>query len=138
MDLEKWTYKTHLGLCGTFVIFWVSNIIPASVAEFASKVYLINFAVARAVNIVVIALTKLLNTATIITYWKSSQLRKKTSYFLVMLLSIIDLTNGVLGHTSFIAMLIKSFFGDPLRCHMLVTMQLIACYFASLSILTLL
>lgn len=28
MDLEKWTYKTHPGLCGTFVIFWVSNIIP--------------------------------------------------------------------------------------------------------------
>ena len=107
------------------------------VAGYASKVYYINYIAICVVNIVLMICTISLNMTTIIAYWKSSQLRKKTSFFLVMLLSFVDLTSGMFGQSSFVLTLIKSLIGDPLECQVLKAVQLMMCSFPSLSIGTL-
>ena len=102
-----------------------------------SKGHYINHIVICVINIILVTTTISLNITTIIAYWKSSQLRKATSYFLVMLLSVIDLTNGVFGHTSYVFMLIKRFFGVIRECEMLTALQFMSCCFAFMSITTL-
>ena len=43
------------------------------------------------INILIMVSSTILNATTVLAYWKSSQLRNKTSYFLIMLLSTSDL-----------------------------------------------
>lgn len=104
--------------------------------RFASKVYYINHIVACVVNIIIIISTVLLNTGTIIAYWKSTQLRKKMSYFLVMLQSCADLTNGLFGNAGFVLMLVKDILHDS-DCKANITVDLTSSCFVALSFVTL-
>ena len=70
-----------------------------------SKGYYINFVICCLVNALLTCSTITLNSLTVLAYWKSSQLRKKTCYFLVMLLSLSDLAVGVLSNSIFTAYL---------------------------------
>ena len=63
------------------------------------KGYYINHVICFEFNILIMVSSTVLNTTTVLAYWKSSQLRKKTSYFLIMLLSFSDL-GTVLGCSS--------------------------------------
>lgn len=103
----------------------------------SSKALYINYIVACVVNIIIFISTILLNVMTIVAYWNSTQLKRRTSYFLVMLLSFVDLANGLFGQSSFVLMLIKTLIGGPHECGVYTTATLTSCSFASLAIATL-
>ena len=77
------------------------NITQASTSNFVTTVkgYYINHVICFEFNILMMVSSTVLNTTTLLAYWKSSQLGKKTSYFLIMLLSFSDL-GTVLGCSS--------------------------------------
>ena len=69
------------------------NITQASISRIVTTVkgYYINHVICFEFNILIMVSSTILNTTTVLAYLKSSQLRKKTSYFLIMLLSTSDL-----------------------------------------------
>ena len=69
------------------------NITQASISRIVTTVkgYYINHVICFEFNILIMVSSTILNTTTVLAYLKSSQLRKKTSYFLIMLLSLSDL-----------------------------------------------
>ena len=77
-----------------------------------TQMYYINAIVGLTCNILLITSGILLNSATIFAYWKSAQLRKKMSYFLIMLLSVSDLTVAVVGHLAFVLSLAFTLLGN--------------------------
>lgn len=57
--------------------------------------YYINHVVCLPFALLVMCSTIILNALAVLVFWRSSQLRKKTSYFLIMLLSLSDLGVGI-------------------------------------------
>ena len=57
--------------------------------------------------------TTFLNAMTMFSYWRSSQLQKKTSYFLIMLLSLSDFVVGAVCNPVYAVLLIKDVRQDP-------------------------
>ena len=76
------------------------------VLSLPSKTYQMNYLIAAMCNTLVIVLAIILNSATIITYWRLVRLRNKISYFLIMVLSLTDLITSVSGHSVFALSLI--------------------------------
>ena len=62
----------------------------------ASNKYFINHIIACVFNALISLSTVCLNSVTILTFWKSSQLRSKVSNFLILVQSCIDLGVGVI------------------------------------------
>ena len=81
------------------------------IIAFPLKEYFINYVVICVVNVFLTFSTIFLNALTVLLYWKSSQLQKKTSYFLVYLLSLNDLAVGVFCNTLFCMLLFSNFLG---------------------------
>ena len=81
------------------------------IIAFPSKEYFINYVVICVVNVFLTFSTIFLNALTVLLYWKSSQLQKKTSYFLVYLLSLNDLAVGVFSNTLFCMLFFSNFLG---------------------------
>lgn len=76
------------------------------VVTIPSSNYLVNHVVVRVVNAILVLSTIFLNAVTLITFWKSSQLRRKVCYFLIVVQSSVDLVLGALGgafYTAYIA-----------------------------------
>ena len=104
---------------------------------FPSKAYYINYVITCIVNIILTFSTTLLNTVTILAYWKSEQLKRKTSYFLIMLLSCVDLTTGLLGNSSFVLLSVKVLMHNP-NCKIYIFLENISLSLAAISFMTLL
>lgn len=104
---------------------------------FPSKAYYINYVITCIVNILLTISTVSLNTVTILAYWRSKELRKKTSYFLIMLLSFVDLATGLLGNTCFVLLSIKILMNDP-DCRVYIFLENISLSLAGMSFMTLL
>ena len=75
---------------------------------FPSKPYFINLIFVCFANILLTISTIALNTITILACWKSKELRKRKSYFLIALLSLNDLTIGILGGPSVVTLTVKT------------------------------
>ena len=71
------------------------------VVSFPSEKYYINHVIACVVNAILAIATACLNTLTIVVYWKSSKLKEKVSYFLIMVLSFSDLAVGMICNSLF-------------------------------------
>ena len=71
------------------------------ILRFPSNKYFINHIIACVFNALLIVSTVCLNSVTILTFWKSSQLRSKVSYFLILVQSCIDLGVGAIGSSLF-------------------------------------
>ena len=104
---------------------------------FPSKAYYNNYIITCFVNVVLTLSTISLNTVTILAYWRSEQLRRKTSYFLIMLLSIVDLATGLLGNSSFVLLSVKVLMHDP-DCRYYIFLENISLSLAAMSLMTLL
>ena len=65
------------------------------VVRFPSDGFLLNHKILFAFSITITILTMLLNSAMILTYWRSSQLKKSVSYFLIMMLALSDTLVGL-------------------------------------------
>ena len=63
-------------------------------------------------NVLLSFSTTILNATTVLVYWRSSQLQKKTSYFLIMLLSLSDLGIGTFCNPTFVILLLKDLWRD--------------------------
>ena len=68
---------------------------------FPSDKYFISHVIACVFNALLTLLTVCLNSVTILTFWKSSQLRSKQSNFLILVQSCIDLGVGAIGNLLF-------------------------------------
>ncbi|XP_028413352.1 beta-2 adrenergic receptor-like [Dendronephthya gigantea] len=75
-----------------------------------------NYNAVIVINIIFIIPAIIFNAVPIITIWKSSQLRSKPCYFIVLILSVIDLAVGVLGIPLFVAVLIVSVLNGGSNC----------------------
>lgn len=109
------------------------------VLSFPSQTYYISYVIGSICNIFLIMLAVTLNLATILAYWRSARLRNKTSYFLIMLLSVIDLTAAAIGHPFFVLSLAFTINGNP-NCtihilHEILTFSTVAMSFATLFVL---
>ena len=82
------------------------------IVDFPSNIYLVNHVIVCVVNAILTIATVFLNSATIMAYWKSSQLKNKMSYFLIMIQSFVDLGVGVIGTFSFTLRLADSIAGN--------------------------
>lgn len=82
-----------------------------SVIAFPSKGYFINNIICCVVNVLLTFSTIFLNGITVLAYWRSCILKKKASYFLVMILSLNDLGIGILGNSTFCVLLIRETLG---------------------------
>ena len=71
------------------------------ILHFPSNKYFINHVIACVFNALLTLMTVSLNSVTILTFWKSSQLRSKVSSFLIMVQSCIDLGVGAIGSSLF-------------------------------------
>ena len=78
-----------------------------------SRTYYINYVVGLICNTFLIISGIILNSATILAYWISAQLRNKTSYFLIMLLSVLDPTVAGVGKFIFVLSLAFILYGNP-------------------------
>jgi hypothetical protein len=104
---------------------------------FPSRAYYVNYILTCVVNVVLTLSTISLNTVTILAYWRSEQLRRKTSYFLIMLLSFVDLATGTLGNSSFVILSVKVLTHDP-DCRYFIFLENISLSLAAMSFMTLL
>ena len=68
---------------------------------FPSDKYFISHVIACVFNALLTLSTVCLNSVTILTFWKSSQLRSKVSNFLILVQSCIDLGVGAIGNSLF-------------------------------------
>ena len=75
------------------------------------KGYYINHVICFEFNILIMVSSTVLNTITVLAYWKSSQLRKKTSYFLIMLLSLSDLGTALGSSSIYSIILLRDMLG---------------------------
>ncbi len=84
-----------------------------STIEFSTafEKFLISHILAASVNGIFIIPTVLLNAVSILTILKSSQLKSKPCYFIILVQSVIDLATGVLGIPFFLAYLIQGITG---------------------------
>ena len=71
------------------------------ILRFSSNKYIINHVIACVFNALLTLMTISLNSVTILTFWKSSQLRSKVPNFLIMVQSCIDLGVGAIGSSLF-------------------------------------
>ena len=97
--------------------FWCScplhNAQYVMLSNIPTQMYYINVIVGLTCNVLLIISGIILNSATILAYWKSAPLRKKMSYFLIMLLSLSDLTVAVVGHLVFVLSLAFTLLANP-------------------------
>ena len=84
-------------------------------AELPSSKYEVNQIILIIVNSIILISTLLTNTLTIITFWKSSQLRKKVSFLFILAQSIADLSIGVIASILAISVLVDGF-ATPYSC----------------------
>ena len=104
--------------------------------KFSPKAFYINYIIIIVFNIILAVLTISLNLVTILAYWKSAHLRRKSSYFLIMLLSITDFATGLFGNAGFmIVMAIKVLKQDP-DCLMFTLLELLAFCVTAMSFMT--
>ena len=89
------------------------NITRASTSNIVTTVkgYYINHVICFEFNILIMVSSTVLNTITVLAYWKSSQLRKKTSYFLIMLLSLSDLGTALGSSSIYSIILLRDMLG---------------------------
>ena len=85
------------------------------VISFPSKTLLWNNIIACAVNVIIGISTVLLNGITLMTFWRSSRIRKSACYFLLMLQSSIDFGVGIIASPLAISTLATGIAGDG-RC----------------------
>ena len=82
----------------------------AFIASFPPKEYYINYVILCVVNFLLAFSSTFLNSITVLAYWRSSLLKKKKSYFVIMLLSVSDLAVGLLSNSTFVVLMM---------CHLL-------------------
>ena len=99
------------------------------------KVFYISYVIFIIFNLVFAVLTISLNSVTILAYWKSMQLRKRSSYFLIMLLSITDLATGMFGNVGSVIKAEKIMKKD-IDCLFFTLLQLISFTVAAMSVMT--
>ena len=89
------------------------NIIQAGTSNIVTTVkeYYINHVICFEFNILIMVSSTVLNATTVLAYWKSSQLRKKTSYFLIMLLSLSDLGTALGSSSIYSIILLRDMLG---------------------------
>ena len=92
-----------------------------------SNVYYTNYIFGLIINIFLTISTIFLNSITIMAYRRSTLLRSKKSYFLIMLLSVNDLLVGLFANASFVLVLINVVIGHP-KCEIYI-MFYYECYF---------
>jgi hypothetical protein len=106
------------------------------IVVFPSRAYYVNYAIGCALNIILTISAIFLNSLTVITYWKSPQLRRKSSYFLIMLLSVNDLLVGILGNANHALTLALTLNGNS-KCVRYILVDLLAFPTAAISFTTL-
>lgn len=111
------------------------NII-VQIVRFPSKNYYVGHIIACAINAILTIVTIFLNLITLIVYWKSSQLQKKVSYFLIMVLSLNDLMVGMICSFSHTLSLTTEITGTA-NCVLAQTFRGAIIFLAGLSLLTL-
>ena len=104
-------------------------------SSFPSKAYYISHVIVSLVNVLLTCFTITLNTLTALAYWKSSQLKKKTCYFLVLLLSLRDLAIGVFSNPLYAAYLVAETLGHN-NCVVLRILSPLTLWLMSLSFST--
>ena len=102
-----------------------------------TQMYYINYVVGLICNTLMVISGTILNSATILAYWKSPQLRNKSSYFLIMLLSVLDLTVAVVGNVFFVLSLAFTLHGNP-NCTAIILHEILTFFIVGLSLSTLL
>ena len=104
--------------------------------RFPSKIYFVNVIVSCVANILLALSTISLNALTLMACWKSKKLREKKSYFLIALLSLNDLTFGLLGSPGVIALMVKTLLKTE-ECISYFVVKLIASCLLAMSFATL-
>ena len=105
------------------------------IKRFPSNAYYINYTILLVLNIFLVISTTFLNSVTILAYMKSALLKSKTSYFLIMLLSVNDLLVGVFANGSFVLIRVVTIIGYR-KCEIYILAAFIV-FFTSMSIMTL-
>ena len=105
------------------------------ITGFPSNVYYTK-EIALIFNILLTLLTIFLNSVTILAFMRSTQLKNKKSYFLIMLLSVNDLLVGLFGNSSHVLVLITIIIGYP-RCKINIAFDFVAFNLGIMSIMTL-
>ena len=77
--------------------------------------YKVSHVILVIINSIFLVSTLVTNSLTIITFWKSSQLRKKVSFLFVLVQSIVDLTFGVIASSLALSGLLDGF-QPPYNC----------------------
>ena len=106
------------------------------VVAFPSQKYYINYVVCIVINVFLTLSTTFLNGTTVFAYWKSSQLKKKTQYFVVMLLSLNDLGVGMLCNSSYTVLLLREILGYE-SCNLTVVSTMCSLTLSGMSFMTL-
>ena len=123
-SVENSTFKQRCSLPITIII------------RFPTDGFYANFIACFVVNIANTLFSVFLNLSTVLAYWKSSQLKKKISYSLIMIILLNDLAVGGIGSTSFLALFIKTLM-QRASCVEAESLMLTLAFFSSVSLLTL-
>ena len=102
-----------------------------------SNEYYINYVIGLIFNVFLTISTIFLNSVTILAYTRSALLKSKKSFFLIMLLSVVDLLVGVFANGSFVLVIGTTAFGKPI-CEAYSIFQATSNCFVSMSTMTLL
>jgi hypothetical protein len=101
-----------------------------------SQTYYINYVVGTIFNTLFILTGIILNSVTILAYWRSARLRSKSSYFLIMLLSAFDLTTAIVGHLFFVLSMALTLNGNP-NCTICISHNILTFSTVGMSLATL-
>ncbi len=81
----------------------------------ATKSYIINSIICCVVNLILFFVGTFLNALVIYIFWRTPTLRFKISYFMIMVLSLVDILVTTIVHPAFLVMSIAEIIGKP-RC----------------------
>lgn len=105
------------------------------VVKSPSRSYIINNIIACMVNFLLAILGTFLNAMVIWIFWRTTNLREKTCYFMIMLLSCVDLSVTAIVQPMFLINSISEMIANP-RCSYKIMSQTMAVWLSGMSTMT--
>ena len=91
----------------------IENCLLSYLVHSPSITYMINSVVSCVVDAIFAVVGILLNSFVLFTFWKSTKLKKKIAYFLIMVLSSIDLGVGLIVQPLYLVQSVAEIRGTP-------------------------
>ena len=133
--MVSWNNTTAANVASNLTLTTLAPCYMTYVVKLPSRSYILNSAIACSVNLVFACLGTFLNSLVIWIFWRTRKLREKTCYFMIMLLSCVDLSVTVIVQPMFLFNSISEITANS-KCSYKMLSQTLAVWLSGMSTMT--